>query len=342
MTGIFLGTAFLAGAAGGPVTLALIVIFAISMWYLRQISGVVGVLIVLVGLAGLVRATPNKLETDTPLVGQVSAVRGTVVSLPLASRNRVSVDIAVTQVLIDGDWRAANGKLRATIRADEGVGYGDRVYFTGTLTPLDVLLPGVSSAYAARGIWASAYVGNLTVDARGHGFRRWLAEQREKIGNDIQEVAPGDSGALLTGFVTGDDSRLAERISNRFVATGTSHITAISGANFGVLLIVLTTIGRWSGVRRRWYWQITVIAIVWFYAALTGLMPPAFRAAVVATGVVLAFRAGRRPDLVTLILLSAAIEVAIRPADIATLSFRLSLVSSLALALVVQGSIRMG
>ena len=337
MTGIFLGTAFLLGAAGGPVAISLIIIFSVFMWYLRQISSVVGLLIVLVALVGLMRATPHRLGVDKALVGQVDAVRGTVASLPQAHDDRVSVDIAVTQVLIDDDWRAATGKLRASVRDDTGVGYGDRVYFTGSLTPLDELPPGVSSAFSARGIWASVYVGSLSIDERGHGFRRWLAGKREKIGRDIQDVAPGDVGALLTGFVTGDDSRLAETTSKRFIATGTSHITAISGANFGVLLVVLTTIGRWSGVRRRWYWQVTVISIVWFYAALTGLLPPGMRAAVVATGVVFALRVGRRPDLVTLILLSAAIEVAIRPADISTLSFRLSLVSSLALALVVQG-----
>jgi ComEC/Rec2-related protein len=337
MTGIYLGTAFLAGAAGGPVVIALIIIFSALMWYLRQVSSLVGLLIVLVALAGLIRATPHRIEVDKALVEQVTAVRGTIASLPQAQGDRISVDITVRQVLIDDDWRAAAGKLRANVRRDSEVGFGDRVYFTGSLTSLDDLPPGVGSAFSARGIWASVYVGRVTIDERGHGFRRWLAEKRAKIGHDIQDEAPGDIGALLTGFVTGDDSRLAETTNKHFIATGTSHITAISGANFGVLLVVLTTIGRWSGVRRRWYWQITVISVVWFYAALTGLLPPAFRAAVVATGVVLALRAGRRPDLVTLILLSAAIEIAIRPADISTLSYRLSLVSSLALALVVQG-----
>lgn len=337
MTGIYLGTAFLAGAAGGTLAIALLILFATLMWYLRQISLAVALVIVLAALAGLLRSPPPRAEADTDLVAQVTAVRGTVSSLPQAQGERISVDVALTQVQIDDQWRSAVGKVRASVGSDAGVQYGDRVYFKARLTPLDELPPGVASAFSARGIWATVYAGSLAIDERGHGFRRWLAEKRAKIGREIQETAPGDTGALLTGFVTGDDSRLETTTRTRFATTGTSHITAISGANFGVLVVVLTTIGRWSGVRRRWYWQLTVVSVVWFYAALTGLLPPACRAALVATGVVIALRAGRRPDLVTLIILSAAVEIAIRPADLSTLSFRLSVASSLGLALVAQG-----
>jgi competence protein ComEC len=77
-----------------------------------------------------------------------------------------------------------------------------------------------------------------------------------------------------------------------------------------------------------------VVVGVWLYALLVGLEPPAFRSAIVASVAMLALRLGRRADFVTLVLLAGAAEVMIRPQDIWSLSFRLSLVSSLALSMV--------
>jgi ComEC/Rec2-related protein len=337
MTGIFLGTAFLLGALFGIVVAPLALMISALLWFLRQASGVVAVLIVVLTVAGAARVTPDRIQVDDALVVQISAVRGTVGSLPNWRNGRISVDVSVKEVLIDDAWRPAKGSMRASVGGGSRVGYGDRVYLVGSATPLSELPAGVRSAFVGRGIWATIYVTSAVVDERGHGFRRWLADERERISIQIQQTATGDAGALLSGFVTGDDSRLSETANERFVATGTSHVTAISGANFGVILAVMIVFGHWSGIRRKWSWQIATCGIVWFYAALTGLTPSACRAAFVATGVVLAYRAGRRPDFVTLVLLSAAIEIAIWPEHVSTLSFRLSVASSLALTLVGQG-----
>jgi competence protein ComEC len=337
MTGIFLGTAFLTGALFGIAVAPLVLMIAALLWFLRQTSGVVTVLIFLLAIAGAARAIPQRVQVNDAVVAQISAVRGKVDSLPNPRGARISVDIAVMHVLIDDEWRPAIGKMRANLNRSSEVGYGDRVYLVGNTTPLAELPTGVHAAFSQRGIWASVYATHVVIDERGDGFRRWLADERERIGAMIQRAAPGDTGALLNGFVTGDDGGLNPRMNRLFTATGTSHVTAVSGANFGVLLAVMLSIGRWSGIRRKWSWQLATFFIVWFYAALTGLMPSACRAALVATGVLLAFRAGRRPDFVTLIVLSAAIEIAIWPEHISTLSFRLSVASSLALTLVGQG-----
>jgi ComEC/Rec2-related protein len=89
-------------------------------------------------------------------------------------------------------------------------------------------------------------------------------------------------------------------------------------------------------------WQIVTIAGVWIYAVISGTQPPSVRAAIVVTAAVLAFRIGRRPDFVTLILLAAAAMVVIEPHQIGSLGFQLSVAASLALAIVVPSLIGSG
>ncbi len=119
--------------------------------------------------------------------------------------------------------------------------------------------------------------------------------------------------------------------------TGTSHPTAVSGSNLALLVTMASTLGSAAGWRRRWAWQATTLAAVWGYAVLVGLDPPAMRAALVATGGVLAVRVDRRPDYPTLLTLAAALMVVVQPADLWSLSFQLSFASSLALATVLPG-----
>src|SRR5262249_6191078 len=118
---------------------------------------------------------------------------------------------------------------------------------------------------------------------------------------------------------------------------GTTHITAVSGSNIAIVLVAAIALGGRLGVHRRLFWQAVTAGGVWGYALLVGLEPPAFRAAIVATGVVFSVSFGRRADLVTLTTLAAAFQLLWRPSDYWTLSFRLSFVSALALALVLRG-----
>jgi ComEC/Rec2-related protein len=73
------------------------------------------------------------------------------------------------------------------------------------------------------------------------------------------------------------------------------------------------------------------------YAIVSGTHSPSLRAAIVATAAVAAFRVGRRPDFVTLILLAAGAMVLVQPQQIESLGFRLSVVASLALVFVLTG-----
>jgi competence protein ComEC len=139
---------------------------------------------------------------------------------------------------------------------------------------------------------------------------------------------------LLSGLVTGDDTGFSRARQEAFNSTGTTHLTAVSGSNLALVAGILAAIGGATVGRHRVGWQVATVGGVWAYAAITGAEAPALRAAIVATAAILAFRVGRRPDFVTLVVLAAGAMALLDPGRVESLGFRLSVAASLALALV--------
>jgi len=142
---------------------------------------------------------------------------------------------------------------------------------------------------------------------------------------------PGDAGALAAGIVTGNDAALSDAAVAAFRRTGTSHITAVSGSNVGVVLAIWYAVVPPGKLRRRRLVRLVIILSVWTYALMVGFEPPAIRAALVTTGVLIGARAGRRPDPLTLLALASGIMVIASPRTIEQVSFWLSVVASAAI-----------
>jgi competence protein ComEC len=151
-------------------------------------------------------------------------------------------------------------------------------------------------------------------------------------------ASPGDAGALMSGLVTGEDGGLSENANDAFVNSGTTHITAISGANFS-LLIVLIGVLVTGAARRSLLFVAGASTAIWLYAFMVGLQPSALRAALLATAVLIGRWIGRKPDLLTLTILLAAIQIVFRPQDFATLAFQLSVAATVALILVFEANL---
>jgi competence protein ComEC len=172
------------------------------------------------------------------------------------------------------------------------------------------------------------------------GLERTVADFRSRIGAALRAAVPGDAGVLLNGLVTGDDTGFSRPREEALLATGTTHLTAVSGANLAMIAGILAAVGAGTVGRHRLSWQLLTIGGVWAYAVISGAQAPAVRAAIVATAAILAFRFGRRPDFPTLVLLAAGAMVLIQPRQIESLGFRLSVAASLALGWVLPGLLR--
>ncbi|MBA3414589.1 MAG: ComEC/Rec2 family competence protein [Chloroflexia bacterium] len=324
MTGIFAGLALIFAAAGGWIVAAGVCLAAVAVLFSahrpvqRLLSAVV---VVAAALSGAVVAEPRPDAAPTSWADGAEAVRGTVASVPVRGGLSQRFVARVTAVETGAGWAPADDLLCVVTRPEPAVGFGDRLWLAGSAERIDDIETRYRPIMRSRGCGASMYARGLAIDERGAGWLRQMAEARDGLSGLLKRLAPGDSGALMSGLVTGDDEALSPAAQDAFIETGTTHITAVSGSNFTTLLVAFVAAGRVTGWRRRVPWLLLVVAFVWAYAAFVGLNPPATRAALVATGALLALLVGRRPEIVTLIVVSSAVMVAVSPPLVWSLSF---------------------
>ncbi|HEU5434635.1 MAG TPA: ComEC/Rec2 family competence protein [Thermomicrobiales bacterium] len=340
MTGILVALAALLSLSLGWKAAAVIVAAAVAwvafdrrrLTYFASIS-----LIVAAGLAGAVRSAEPASIGAPAWLSEADAIRGRVVGAPTTTGRVQQFVVDVEQRRWHGAWTDASGDVCVAARPYPALTFGDRAWVGGRIDRIDDQANSIASWMTSRGCGGTLFAYAAAVEAPGAGWLRDLTLLRRRMTQALQDAAPGDAGVLLSGFVTGDDQALTDARQAAFRRTSTVHLTTVSGANLALLVALIAGTGSALGVGRRLGWHALIVAGVWLYALLVGLEPPAFRAAVVATAAILAIRVGRRPDFVTLVLLAGAAEALIRPEDVWSLSFRLSLASSLALSMVMSG-----
>ncbi len=291
-------------------------------------------LIAAVAVVAAARSQPPPSTASLAWVDEADAIRGRVVSGPILTGRVQQFVLDVEQRHWQGVWSDAAGAICVAVRPYPPLTIGDQAWVGGPIERVEDQAEAIQGWLTSRDCGGSMFAYATTIEERGSGWLRELSLLRRRMTVALQQAAPGDAGVLLSGFVTGDDRALTAARRDAFLRTSTVHLTAVSGANLALLVAVIAGTGSMFGVGKRFAWQALVVVGVWVYALLVGLEPPAFRAAIVASVAMFAVRVGRRPDFVTLVLLAGAAEVLLRPQDVWSLSFRLSLVSSLALSMV--------
>lgn len=345
MIGIWAGLVLLFAAAGGwsvVVGVALAAIAAVGAASRSAAFVAPAILVVAAAVLGAARGEPRPDAVAPDWAVRAEAFRGTVVGDPVRGGRNQRFLLDVSEADLGGTWEPRRGVLCVAGGAEPAVGLGDRVWLAGDPEGIDDVAASFRPVMRSRGCGASVFAARLEIDAAGSGWRRATATARDRVSGALKSFAPGDAGALMSGLVTGDDAALSPATDDAFVDTGTTHITAVSGSNFAILLVAFLAAGRASGWRRRMPWLLLVVGAIWGYAAFVGFGPPATRAALVATGTVVAVRFGRRPEIVTLIVVAAAAMVAVTPSLVWSLSFQLSLAASLAIAGVAAPSLDLG
>ncbi|MBB4960595.1 competence protein ComEC [Micromonospora polyrhachis] len=135
---------------------------------------------------------------------------------------RVHTDARILVLASDPDWREllpgqrviANGRLAAP----QG----------GDLTAA-VLSVGTPPVRLGEPSWAQRAAGTLRA-----GLQRACAP------------LPDEPGGLLPGLVVGDTSRLDPAVEDDFLATGMTHLNAVSGSNVAILIGLVLLLARWG------------------------------------------------------------------------------------------------
>jgi len=117
------------------------------------------------------------------------------------------------------------------------------------------------------------------------GWKEIGEDWRQRVLREIKLNVMGHfsfpQGALIMGFVFGDDADLPSRLRHYLKVTGMSHVTSASGYNVGLIIsLCQPVISRFWGRRKA---SLCLLTAVWSYAWLAGLSASLWRAALMAS-----------------------------------------------------------
>lgn len=298
------------GAAGPvrPHVLAVALAVVVALARRRPVWVLVAVVVAVGLLAG--RAEAGLRPPDPgPFVGEV-----TLVGDPEVAPGRVRVDV-----------RAGGGRLE--LEASGGPGgtvrdalAGDRLVVEGRLRsargdPAHLRSRHVAGALAAERVEPGGPPAPLAAIANGI---------RDRVAGGA-EVLPTASAALLTGLVFGDDRSLPPAEEHDLRAAGLAHLTAVSGQNVALLLVVASPLlGRLELVGR----LVVVLGLLGLFVVLTRAEPSVVRASGMALVATAGTTFGRPVAGVRLLALAVAGLVAVDPMLVDALGFRLSVAAT--------------
>ena len=274
-----------------------------------------------------VRLTVSSLSTDSPATGFPSSdpttpgnsqVRFTATATSIASGPTVITARMPVLVFL----RGASFSRRAQL--------GDQLQLKGRLRPAD---PGESVTYlfyaeAAQTpgtphsdppyTGADTHSGPAALPGAGDAdpgfvesapwYLGWANRLREAF-RDSAAALPGDGAQLVPGLAIGDVSLVGDELKDEMIASGLSHLTAVSGANCAIVVAAIMLLGGALSLSRRWRVALSIVVMTAFVVLVTP-SSSVLRAAVMATIVLVTLASGRAPKglpalgLATIVLLA--------------------------------------
>lgn len=343
--GIALGLTALLGVWIGwlaiPVVVAILALFKLCG---GKVPLHLAAIVLAIGAFGAIRSNAEQSPTipvELPASsGAIGSVRG--FPKPIADdRYRVMIDL--NELCLGEQCQPAEGCVIAVLGKERNtLSRGDVLQVSWRVTPLNALSTGYRGYVSGLGCAGSAWITQYTLMQNGPAPYQWFAQTRAFIGERMATGLEGDTAALAAGMVTGDDSALSDDTREDFRVTGATHLTSVSGQN---VMLIVGFLSLWVRPRhnlRRLLFNAVLILVVWSYAALVGLEPPAMRAAIVATMIILGRHVGRKPDPVTLTALTLGAMALLNPAVVHGVGFWLSAVASFALCLTLPRTLPTG
>ena len=151
-------------------------------------------------------------------------------------------------------------------------------------------------------------------------LRRVLMERIER------NIRGSHERAILYSLLLGYREDLEPEVKQQFIRSGSMHILAVSGLHVGILyLLPAFLIGKIRGsITGRLTAALVVLALLWFYALLTGLSPSVVRAVTMCSVHRMGILMGRKTGIFHVLSLTAFIMIVSRPAIIFEAGFQLS------------------
>ncbi|MBI5043170.1 MAG: DNA internalization-related competence protein ComEC/Rec2 [Nitrospirae bacterium] len=312
----------------------------------------------------LLSAPPAYNDISRYIDREKSVIEGMVYQPPEEYERKDVVYIKAQRVYINDRVRQAAGRLRLSIYNNNiKLRYGDIIRFEAKLKrPRSFWNPGAFDyeAYLARkGIHAIASIGEKDqieiIGNTGNIFFVRLSEMRDKIKEAITNSLTGPPAAILLAMIIGDTTGLTDEIRDSFMASGTTHILSISGSHLGLIAVFIFFFMRLliGLLPERLLLRITMyttptkiaaaitIVPVIFYTLISGAQVATNRSLIMILVYILSVLVDRGNEILNSLALSALIILLIDPLSIHDISFQLTMVSVLFIALAIEVRRRM-
>ncbi len=165
--------------------------------------------------------------------------------------------------------------------------------------------------------------------------RSFFNDLREKIQKRIKGAGWEDSQGLLSALLLGDKTMMNFERKEAFRKSGMAHILAVSGLHMGIVALMINFILRKTGMSIRSSAALT-ITISGFFALLTGMQPPVFRAFIMAAfwfGGRLLFR---KSDAFNSVCLAFLFLLLLEPDEIFLTGFQLTFIATVSILTLYQ------
>ena len=225
------------------------------------------------------------------------------------------------------DWEARAGLIQVYSRWLPRVRYGDELQLEGKLqTPPRFDRFDYREYLARQGVHIVLRYphARLLGPRQDSSAQAALAGLRRQLADRLRDALPEPQSALAQGVLLSIRSGIPETVKEEFRRTATTHILAISGHNLSVIAGILVGWGTWLFGRRRLGYFLSVLLVIWFYAALVGFVPSVVRAAIMASLVILAGSLGRQSFAPLALTFAAAVMTVADPFLLWDIGFQLS------------------
>jgi len=282
-----------------------LVIFVVGCLIPHRIAALV-IVACAIGLWRFDATLPNdaddlgRMKGDTvEMIGRVRSVRSYNAVLDVRSANGGSVHSrSYVSFSSQGRWIGVGEEWRVTCRLEKNEKSEMRYQLWDARKGI---------FYTCKG---STSIKNLAY-AKPWDVMAILAKWRERMSQRINNILPGDEGALLAGILYGERG-LSAQANEAFRFAGMTHLIAVSGSNIILVVSLFVPFLLFLGYRRKSAIVLSGAGILLF-TLFVGAEASVVRAAIMGWLAILARVFGRKPNVTHLLLLAGTAMILFDP-----------------------------
>ncbi|MCQ2426413.1 MAG: ComEC/Rec2 family competence protein [Lachnospiraceae bacterium] len=229
---------------------------------------------------------------------------------------------------IDGE--KARGRVLVRYQGGSGIGPGDCVTVTGTLSPFEEEENGFPEEryQLSRSCFASLDAVSVSLTGHGDGIGTFFSALTDRLEAPFSGRFEKETASFLSAILFGRRDRMPKSAERDFRTVGGSHLFAVSGLHVGILIggiaLLLYRLGLPRGVR------VLILTVTAFgFVGLTGFSYSAIRAAFMIWFASLGDLLGEDADSVTSLFFGCSLICLVTPTAVLDIGLELSFAATL-------------